>query len=87
MHSHVQQRTLYDCGESRDLCGYLGVACGVVSAGREAKTTAGARLERTLTRVLWIRHGEQRLQKWHVQVLNFYILDISTKARLDASIY
>lgn len=67
--------------ESRNWCGYLGVLCVVFSAGREAKTTAGARLERTLERLHWIRHGEQRLQRWYVQASNSYILDISTKAR------
>ena len=73
MHTRVQQRTLYSSGESRNWYGYLGVACGVLSAGRrEAETTAGARLERTLEEALWIQHGEQRLQKWHVKVLKFW---------------
>ena len=61
--------------------------CRVLSAGREAKTTAGARLERMLTIVLFIRHGEQRLQRWHVQVLNSDVLGVSTKAKFEFSIY
>ena len=65
------------------------LGCGVWSPYRwqGGQTTAGARLERTLTRVLWIRYGEQRLQRRYVQVLNSYMLDISTKARLNVSIY